>query len=384
MQTYYEKLKQSALKRDNKHRYTTGNKELDNYFGLNVQFYLVPDADKIVELSCYNFLLAILGYKVNAVTSTKEGYIVSYSDSEGKHFGTFSTGMMYSEEYMLKYIEGAYKKERLKISFNEALSFNYEKHYSSHNLGEKDNQYGESINKRNLLDAILDILLGKDKTLLTRCCMISALITNKDSIDFSSFEEVNTRNCSDNHRILCKFLCGDNLPLYEILSQYISFKESNGKVDFQESSVPDDLREAFNAAKTLFDDLYDKIIGGYMDYFGNHKERDQQADIYNLANTKWFEMYLPLLRQYVKDTYPEADDKGKLVWQTFIDIMNMCTTDYSIDVVCSVMNKIKSITGEEIDELLLPDAAMSTKDRAKYNLEFMNRAIQEETKNKEI
>lgn len=383
MKTYYEKLKQSVLKRDEGHRYTTGNKELDNYFGLNVQFYLVPDADKIVELSCYNFLLAILGYKVTAVTSTKEGYIVSYSDLEGKHFGTFSTGMMYSEEYILKHIEQAYKKEKQKLGFKESLSINYEKHYSSSIFSEIDNPHEQTINKRDLYDAILSILSSKD-SLLTRCCRISALIPDKDSIDFSSFEKVNMKNCSDNHRILCKFLCGDNSELYDVFSQYISSKESSGRVGFDESTVPLGLSNSFNAAKMLFDDLYGKIIGGYMDYFGSHKEGDHQADVYNLADSKWFEMYLPLLRQYVENTYPKADDKGKLVWQTFVDIMNMCTTDYSIDVVCSVMNKIKSITGQDTDEFLLPDAAMSTKDRAKYNLEFMSRATQEETKNKEI
>ena len=92
---------------------------------------------------------------------------------------------------------------------------------------------------------------------------------------------------------------------------------------------------------------------------------------------------LTLNNKYVNNTYPEADDKGKLVWQTFIDIMNMCTTDYSIDVVCSVMNKIKSITGQDTDEFLLPDAAMSTKDRAQRNSEFMKMVIKED-ESKEI
>ena len=368
--TYYEKLQNINLVRNGEYRYTTEDKELDEFFGLNKQFYLLPDANKIVELASYNFLFAILGYRMTAVTSTKEGYIASYSDKSGKHFGTFSTGMMFSEEYILKKIVAAYKKEIRNISFKGALSIDYSQQDRISSKATGVSLPKEVVDKLNLYGKVLSIL-SQDKTLLTRCCLISGSIEDKESIDFSSFDEVNLNNCSDNHRILCKFICGSNEELYKYLDNYICSKESWKKMDFDESSVPDELKKSFDAAKTIFDSIYDSIIDGYQKYFGKHKNADGNAEIYNLADSELFDTYLPLLTSYVNENYPDCKDKTGKVMQVFRDILNMCKTDYSIDVVLWVMEKIKNIT----DEFLLPDAATKSDQRDELNRKFVEMAL---------
>ena len=321
------------------HRYTTGSPELDEYFRLNSVEHQLPKNDCVVNVACVNYLFALLGIEQTGIAYTQKGYIVSYWKDK-KHLGTYL-------------INDDSKAQKMVLEvFNSMVD--------------------GADNTNPFLDVIG--ILNESGSLLEKCLSINESIKKFNLFDnqiwentFKTYKEVDGKNCRENHRILCRLICGTDDQLYNALERYVSELETRKTGEAATRSenltirpeyyldynyIPDGLPEGktikFFVARDIFNELYRIIIDNYYVFSGGELSEEvlarsnegivnqtpnSQAAFSNTVRGQ-YESILAKIRNILDEAFRlfkngERPPIFNLEKQGMIDIINICMLDYT-------------------------------------------------------
>ncbi|MBQ9318087.1 MAG: hypothetical protein IJR82_00445 [Bacilli bacterium] len=329
---YFEYLKQLKLKRDEKGFYSLNDESANHLFGINDYMTLTPDQYHIALFAAANYLFGIFGVNVSSFTSVSAGYLASYT-RDNAFYGTFFTNEFFLTNELLKLCDE-------KIKTNEDIDFY---------MGIKD-------------------ILSKQITLLEKSLMISSYlkennrsnITDNINKSVSQYDQVNQQNCRDNHFIICKVIANGNDSLARDLNGIKDLKEEEAmkrieelvssltfSTPFDKNTYAQALQQGYAKYQVILGDF---ILPGYLTYRGTDRDGnaiEQKSQILNEPSR------ITELKKILG--YDNLDYAGrKDAFINVISILNMCSTDYSADMVYNVMKGIDAYQyqGENINDTI--------------------------------
>ena len=299
---------------------------------------LTPDKEQICNFAAICYLFALFNIKVSSFSAIPKGYVASFTRN-GEFFGTFLTDPNYISQVIIglcKESDGKFYQDVIKIM---------------------------SCEGKNLTEKCLEISrLGKSE-------IIDGYI--KEAIE--KFNEVNLQNCKDNDTIIENIVCTDpNVmrDLFIVNSIMAALKEDKINIDLDSIILRVVNRRKFSSeeerstyiakvvkAKKDFDDIFDNFIiqEGYYVYRGKGKEQDGK-----ILNSK---ERIEELRQKLQEIKPNT--KPKHIAADIIDIINMCATDYSADIVYDVLICIANKEAEKIN-IVIPNNEGNQEEKLKF------------------
>ena len=347
MNKFFSNIKNKRLRRNEYGIYTLDDEGLDRTLGLDDRsFTLTPNKEQITTFAAMTYLFGLFGMSIESFTAIPFGYIATY-----KNGGTFITFAPVIGEELVNLCNAEIEK------LNE----------------EKDKKLIELYRK------ILEIIKDSNLTLLQKSIMISGLKSDevklphslnelnfvetegKDkgkitSVALHDFKQANGENCDTNDSLLCKILAG-----------YTREKEALGIMDDWSKMLAEDLtaimKEGSDGIESRIDELTDKHK------FASEEEKIRYSQM--LYSRK--KLYDEIMQGYILSgyhTYMGRDERGKKILQdgeilnkpTQIDnigqkiqeteknkylhhlylrhVLNLCSTDYSADVVLSLLKSI--------------------------------------------
>ena len=322
----FDALKNYKLTRDEDGRYTLENHhetmDLDHLFGLDT-ITLNPGEQQMTDFATICYLYGILGINVTNFTAIPAGYIASF-EKNGKFCGTFMSYPPYAIQDLKEKFQDKYEQD--------------------------GNQFYRFLS--NFLDD--DSLSLTDKVLY-----ISQIINNTPLIDIQEninralemYDKANQQNCADNHLILEDIVSASDEILADLhqvnlmepnikndLSKYDRVFEVVEKKSFASQRDKNIYLCRLIEAKYDYDTILSSFIleSGYYVYRGKNKKQD--GNVLNDTNK------VGLLRSLLgKD---DVSEENKAV----VDILNMCATDYSADIVYDIFKKIAGANQLELKE----------------------------------
>lgn len=299
---------------------------------------LTPDKDQICNFASMCYLFSLFNIKVSSFSAIPRGYVASFTRN-GEFFGTFLTDPNYISQVIIglcKELGSKFYQDVIKIMSCEGM---------------------------NLTDKCLEISkLGKSE--IVDGCIKEAI---------KKFNEVNTQNCRDNDTIIENIVSPDSDVMCDLIiinGVIAALKEDKIIEDLGSIIVSVVDRKKFSSeeerstyiakvakAKKDFDDIFDNFIiqEGYYVYRGKGKE--QNGKILNSRER------IEELRQKLQEIKPNA--KPKHIAADIIDIINMCATDYSADIVYDVLNCIANGETKKIDAVI-PDNEGNQEEKLKF------------------
>lgn len=301
------------------------NKNLGRKIGLPFITF-TPDKEQICNFASICYLFSLFNIKISGFSAIPSGYVASF-ERNGKFFGTFTTDPTYISKV------------------------------AKDLCGEEDSEFYKKVSS---------IISNTDKSLIERCLEISGL--NKDEAiaesvakAIESFDDANGQNCKDNDTIIENIICTDPMVMRDlfvinsVVSLPLGQKVSREVLDIVIAKVVD--RRSFNSieernayltkvtkSKKDYDDIFDNFIinSGYYVYRGMGKEQD--GKVLNSSER------IKELKRKLQEIKPNADSRA--IASDIIDIINICATDYSADIVYAVFNCIANGEGEKIDSVI--------------------------------
>ena len=342
MKEIFVKIKNTRLRRNEYGIYTLDDIDLDRTLGLDDKvFTLTPDKEQITTLAAMTYLFGIFGMSIESFTAIPLGYIATY-----KNGGTYITYAPVIEEELVNLCNSEIKRL------------------------EKDKN-GQLIK---LYEGILKIIKNTELSLFEKSIMISGLKTDEvklphslnelyldkegkpTSVVLEDFKSANKNNCDTNDSLLCNILAG-----------YTKEKQDLGVMDDWSKMLADDLiqimktkREGIEpvisdlvnkhnfsseeekaryfqmlcSRKKIFDETYSSyIISGYYTYMGRDEKKKMIPQDGELLNKK---------EQIDKigEKISETEDNDYLHHLYLRHVLNLCSTDYSADVVFKLLKSI--------------------------------------------
>ena len=327
---YFDELKQLQLLRNKEGYYTLNDSNIDYFFGINDFLTLTPDQYHMALFAASNYFFGIFGINVSSFVAVSAGYLASYLKDE-QFYGTFFTNEYYLNNEFKKLCDE-------KINNNDHIQF-----YS----------YVKEV-------------LSKDIPLMEKALMVSTYLKNNNLLDIKSnintslqhYDLVNQKNCNDNHFLICKVIFGDDESkardlnaikdlkdeeLMENIQKLISLKIF--KTDDDKDMYVTNLQEGRYKYRQI---LYDFILPGYLTYRGTDREGNRIEQKSQILNETDRIQKLKNILGY--DILDYSDRKNLFI--NVICILNMCSTDYSADMVYNVMCAINEYCyqGENYDK----------------------------------
>lgn len=271
---FFDDLKNKKLKRNEDNFYTLEDEGLDRLFGINNVLTLTPNEENIANFAAINYFFGLFGINVESFTAVPSGYLASYN-KDNEFYGTFWIDPYYITNEFIKLCDE-------KINNNE---------------------------NSNIYTNIKMILLNNSLSLLKKSLLVSSYI-NKEGISIFNdklgnaikiYEEVNNKNCNDNHQILREVVANDQEKYDELLNYF--------------------------------------ILPGYLHYRGYDRDNnkiDQRSQILN--DVTRIDLLMKMLNY---DTMLYYEKKPK--FKDIISILNMCSTDYSADMAYNLFKSISKI-----------------------------------------
>lgn len=327
---YFEYLKQLKLERDEKGFYSLNDESANHLFGINDYMTLTPDQYHIALFAAANYLFGVFGVNISSFTAISAGYLASYTKNSA-FYGTFFTNEFFLISELLKLCD-----EKIKTNEDTILY-----------TGIKD-------------------ILSKQMTLLEKALMISSYLkeNNRANIDekiiesVNKYDKVNQQNCNDNHFIICKVIAGGNDKLACDLNGIKDLKEEEAmqKIDELVSSLAlstpidknnyaQELQKGYAKYQVILGDF---ILPGYLTYRGTNRNGDAIEQKSQILNEQSRITELKKILGYDNLDYVGRKD----TFINVISILNMCSTDYSADMVYNVMKRIGAYQyqGENIND----------------------------------
>ena len=313
---------------------------LDRVFGLST-VTLTPDKESISNFAAMAYLYGLFGIEVSTFTAVPAGYIASFQ--KGKEFyGTFFSEPYYVTKDLIGLCDGMLKR--------------YGTLLASSKTEEEQKAANEEIN---LLYAIRAELSNKDHSITDKALAISGLTktsTMEENITsaISKMGKVNNENCELNDGILEDIITGSKAISADL--ELINKEVKKGRTvksvimelvegkSFASLNETMDYVLALQHSKDTFDAIMNSFIldSGYHVYKGNVRRQD--GAILNSQER------VPLLMSILKRHNPSKSEEQ--LYADLVDVLNMCSTDYSADVVIDVMKAIRENNKEKIDEAI--------------------------------
>ncbi len=296
-QEYLDKIYKTELVRDpNTLKYTLGDEKLDALFDLQqVNAAFAPSQESLHTFAAASYLYGLLGYVATNYTAVPGGFLATYKNKND------NATILITDE------DGAYWREDLcKLC---------QKTVAKTNITSAERQFFDGLNSEIAADSI---------TLLQTCFVAGqrigedkALIFLKDRIadaifPFSFSKEplsLNCKNCNDNHALLDRF-CSK-----ELFGKYFS------------DITPEQQQQAINMRDKI---LSEWILPGYFTFVGNKKGQTIARDAQVLNDSR-----------RLTELYSSYGVKNP---HALVAILNMCTTDYSADVVYNLLECLQKGT----------------------------------------
>lgn len=317
----FNELRNYTLTRNNQGVYVLkkGNDEtsLNKIFGLST-ITLTPDEHQINNFAAMCYLYGLFGINVSAFTAVPAGFIATFS-KDNNEYGTFFTDPYYVSQDIMRLCEEQTKEEPQNSNFYKMVA---------------------------------TILEDSKLSLLERSLMISSFIQQTDikkreEEAIKQFNVVNQQNCDDNHLVL-EDIVSLNKDLLADLNQVNKSETPNetiielvNKREFSSESDKDEYLEQLKGAKETFNKVLSEFIldSGYFVYRGRNKEQD--GTVLNKQDRA------AILRNILKSNNPNKNDDD--ISADIIDIYNMCSTDYSADIVYDVLVKISENNKQQVN-----------------------------------
>ena len=323
---FFDELKDTKLERKDG-KYTLGRQDYDHLFGINDVMTLTPNEKSIASLANATYLFGILGVNINSFTAVASGYLASFS------------GESYEATFIINEYEDYIKNELIKLCSKKI---------------EEDTEYTPLyyyiIKSINVGQPLSEVALNTS-SFINRFKLRKE--TAKTSNAIEQFNKVNQQNCADNHMILCKIFFNNeeyakDLNELKELTDTDEIKDrihefASEKYNFDESEEKKYTIKMYEALRLYDIILHDFIIPGYLTYRGRDRDNKriiQDSQIIN--DDKRLESLIILLKS-------KQEIFGYEITPSLIQILNMCSTDYTADMAYDYMNGIASFRASEIN-----------------------------------
>ena len=382
MKEIFSKIKNKRLRRNEYGLYTLDDSDLDRMLGLDDKvFTLTPNKEHITTFAAMTYLFGLFGMSIESFTAIPLGYIATY-----KNGGTFITFEPVIEEELVNLCEaeiGRLKKKKEKDELNET-----------------DEKLIELYNE------ILDIIKDTSLSLFKKSIMISGLKSDEiklphnlnelDQLDeeekitsvvLEDFKSANKNNCNKNDSLLCNILAGytkekQDLGIMDDWSKMLAddlisimktkrdgigtiLSELVNKHEFESKEEKERYFQMLCSRKKLYDEImYGYILSGYHTYIGLDERRKRILQDGEILNKK---DQIDKIGQKVGET-----EENSYIYHLYLrHILNLCSTDYSADVVSMLLRSITTYFKgrSEIDNVVyrfekeIPKAPRNDKDK---------------------
>lgn len=327
---FFDELKECKLERQDC-LYSLGRDDFDHLFGINDVMTLTPDDKCVKALADITFLFGVLGINIESFTAVASGYLASYS------------GDGYEATFIVNGYEDYVKEEILKIC-NEII--------------EEDSSYTP-------LYVFITNLINNGYSLSYIALATSSFINGfslrkvKDQTvkAMEQFNNVNQQNCHDNHFILCKIFFSneeyakdlnelkDISDLGEVASKiHMIAKEKYSFTEEEEEEYKNKMYEALRLYDIVLNDF---ILPGYLTYRGRDRDNNKIEQDSKIINDQHrIDSLITLLKS-------KQDIFNYDIIPSIIQILNMCSTDYTADMAYDYMSGISSFKNSVIDDDVL-------------------------------
>lgn len=331
-------LRKCELVRNERHILTLkGREDLDRLFGFDVAT-LTPNKDQICYFAAICYLFGLFGINVSSFSAIPLGFVASFKKN-GEFFGTFLS----EPTYVSRIILGLCIKTK-NIEPSNAAFF----------------------------DSVLGIMSDNETSLIDKCIKIrnlnkNEIIKNRTKEALEQFDKVNLQNCKDNGIIIEKIVSGSS-EIAEDLHAINAYEEAekkklkekgetknvkiplddkilelvgNRRFDSEEDRL--NYLQCLKNTKAVHDELFYGYIldSGYYVYVG--RNRNQNGKVLNDITR------ISLLRKLLQSINPQKDHSD--INTDIIDILNLCSTDYSADVVYAVFDRIANGKAQSMERI---------------------------------
>ena len=293
MDKFFEELKKLELRRKENMFYTLGDDGLDKLFDLKQSTAVFAPEDKVVKkFAAVSYLFGLAGYVASNFTAIPMGYLVTYKKGNESQTVVISGDFEYYREILI---------DNLREKLNDQSLTEEEKEIFSQGISALED------NTRSLEDICL--VLNSEIQKLQQPTSLTQDLENAKYPFSSAPDSLNLTNCNNNHVILgavCKDLLGS--------------------------------QASENDVKELYDNILNNWIlnNGYFTYLGHDRTgapKPQDGQILN--NRERMEELFKILSTKLKDPTARA---------RVCPVINMCSTDYTADIVYAVMEEMTACT----------------------------------------
>ena len=323
---FFDELKKEKLERK-AGKYTLGRNDYDHLFGINDVMTLTPDEKSIASLANVTFLFGVLGVNINSFTAVASGYLATFS------------GEGYEATFIINEYEDYIKKELVELCRKKV---------------EEDIEYTPIF--KYIISLIKDRFPLSEIALNTSSYINRFLLIDekmKTSKAINQYNKVNQQNCSDNHTIICKILFSDEEYAKDLneLKEISDIDEINKKIhklakekyNFSDTFEKEYTSKMLEALRMYDIILHDFILPGYLTYRGRDRNNKRIIQDSQIINDEQRLTSLMVLLKSKKDFF------GYDILPSIIQILNMCSTDYTADMAYDYMNGIASFRDSEIN-----------------------------------
>ena len=314
----FERIYNMELNRDDEYLYTLGDDNLDQLWNLRSKSpVFTPSKQQIDDFAAFTYLFGLCGFVPYNFTAIPVGYIATFKNGDEAKTIIIDNGPV-----------ARFYREKLHELVKEKLE--------DESLSEEERT----------LFSELDRMLGNEEmSLLDVCLYINSIRgdalderINDSMFEFSNHpDSLNSRNCDDNHKVLENICC--DLLGYDY-----------------KSATEEQRKEAKALSKVILDTW---ILPGYFTYVGHNRTGDA---VYNDVDVLTNLAKLESLRKDLKSN------------ENIAKVLNMCSTDYTADVVYDILKVISKCedikqSKEKIDSLVQDsDYAKERKENARNYL----------------
>ena len=324
---FFDELRAEKLERKDG-KYTLGRDDYDHLFGINDVMTLTPNEKSVASLANVTFLFGVLGININSFTAVASGYLASFN------------GDGYEATFIINEYEDYIKKEMIKLCKIKI---------------EEDTEYTPLYNyiisliKENL--PLSEIALNTS-SYINRFGLREEKIKTLNAID--QFNKINQQNFSDNHMILCKIIFRNEEYAKDLneLKEISDIDEVNEKIynyakekyNFSDKEEKEYINKMLEARRLYDIIMHDFILPGYLSYRGRDRNNKRIIQDSQIINDEQRLTSLMVLLKSKKDIF------GYYILPSVIQILNMCSTDYTADMAYDYMNGISSFRASEIND----------------------------------
>lgn len=301
MNSFLEKLNKCELKRGQSYFYTLGTAELDRLWSLDQNsLYLIPDDKDVEAFAATSYLYGLMGYTASNYTAVPTGFLVSYKNNDD----VATIVVHHSFEY-----------------YREQLATLAKHQLTNPSLSVTDREIFEYIatNVQNANKSLTDIAIGCNILLTKNASQLRDRIQDALFPFSGDPHSLNSQNCDNNHVLITKICC------------------SLQGVNYDNAS-----REQLEKANKLQQEILSEyILPAYLTYRGTDRNNNPiPQDGRILQSEQHLKELVDRLEQLDHPLDPAT-------YRRMCIILNMCSTDYTADMVYAALNIMSHCTNVE-------------------------------------